>query len=79
MDEFRKPAPGMILQARDEFNLDLQNSILIGDKPSDIIAGKNANVGMNILISDDFHDDLSAYSYKLVGSLDEVIPLLQVA
>lgn len=79
IDEFRKPAPGMILQARDEYNLDLQNSILIGDKPSDIIAGNNANVGMNILIADNVNDQLSDYSYKLIGSLDQAIPLLQAA
>jgi len=48
----RKPNPGMILQAQKEFNLNLPQSILIGDKQSDIDAGKNAGVGENILVKD---------------------------
>ena len=40
----RKPKPGMILQAEKEFDLDLRNSVLIGDKMSDIEAGKVAGV-----------------------------------
>ncbi len=48
--ECRKPNPGMILQAQKEFGLDLSSSILVGDKESDIKAGKNAGVGLNILV-----------------------------
>jgi len=76
VDNFRKAAPGMILQARDEFDIDLSSSVLVGDKPSDIIAGNRANVGQNILLSDSLVDELSSYSYKVVQSLDEVIPFL---
>lgn len=47
----RKPKPGMILEAAKKHNIDLQNSILIGDKMSDIEAGKNAGIGLNILIN----------------------------
>jgi D,D-heptose 1,7-bisphosphate phosphatase len=32
----RKPAPGMILQALKDFDIDKQNSFMIGDKLSDI-------------------------------------------
>ena len=46
---FRKPQPGMILQAADEYNLDLSVSVLVGDKESDIQAGMSAGVGSNIL------------------------------
>jgi len=42
--ECRKPKPGMIFQARDEFNIDLSQSVLIGDKLSDIEAGLNAGI-----------------------------------
>lgn len=48
--DFRKPNPGMILQARAELNLDLAASILVGDKESDIEAGLRAGVGLNILV-----------------------------
>jgi len=44
----RKPNPGMILQAEEEFNLDLSESVLIGDKDSDIEAGRTAGVGYNL-------------------------------
>ncbi len=43
----RKPNPGMILQAQQEYDLNLAESILIGDKDSDIEAGRNAGVKHN--------------------------------
>jgi len=36
----RKPKPGMILRAAKELNIDLKESILIGDSESDLKAGK---------------------------------------
>ena len=45
----RKPNPGMILKAKDEFDIDLSKSILIGDKDTDIEAAKNAGVGKSFL------------------------------
>ena len=50
----RKPAPGMILQAIREFNINPGASVLIGDKKSDISAGKNAGISRNLLIRDIF-------------------------
>jgi D-glycero-D-manno-heptose 1,7-bisphosphate phosphatase len=41
----RKPAPGMILAAAAELDLDLAESILVGDKASDIAAGRAAGIG----------------------------------
>ncbi|MFD2285489.1 D-glycero-beta-D-manno-heptose 1,7-bisphosphate 7-phosphatase [Pedobacter petrophilus] len=46
----RKPMPGMILSAKAEFDLDLPNSVLIGDNKTDIEAGEKAGVGENYLI-----------------------------
>lgn len=46
---YRKPGPGMILQAREEFGVDLKRSVLVGDKESDIEAGLAAGVGCNVL------------------------------
>ena len=43
--EFRKPAPGMLLQAQSELGIDMEQSIFIGDKPSDMAAGRAAGVG----------------------------------
>ncbi|WP_077284870.1 D-glycero-beta-D-manno-heptose 1,7-bisphosphate 7-phosphatase [Cognaticolwellia aestuarii] len=46
----RKPEPGMIIQAQQEFSLDLTESIFIGDKPSDMQAASNAGIKTRILI-----------------------------
>jgi D-glycero-D-manno-heptose 1,7-bisphosphate phosphatase len=40
----RKPNPGMILKAVKEFNLDISECILIGDKESDLEAGRRAGI-----------------------------------
>jgi D-glycero-D-manno-heptose 1,7-bisphosphate phosphatase len=42
--ECRKPNPGMILQAIRDFDLDIRQCILIGDKESDLQAGRNAGI-----------------------------------
>src|SRR5213595_3074894 len=41
---FRKPAPGMILQAAREHRIDLSRSFFIGDKEIDAECGRNAGV-----------------------------------
>lgn len=46
----RKPNPGMLFRARDELGLDLTASVLIGDKLSDIEAGRRAGVGRLCLV-----------------------------
>jgi len=40
----RKPMPGMLLRAAQDFSIDLAGSYLVGDKASDIGAGKRAGV-----------------------------------
>lgn len=52
----RKPNPGLILQAKKDYGLDLNKSVLIGDKQSDIDAGKNAGVGYNLFINEFMED-----------------------
>lgn len=38
----RKPRPGMLLQAAHDLEVDCARSLMIGDKPSDIVAGRAA-------------------------------------
>ena len=38
----RKPKPGMLIQASKDFNIDLNQSWMIGDSDNDTLAGKNA-------------------------------------
>lgn len=49
----RKPKIGMITQSLNDFDIDLQNSWLIGDKISDIQTAINANIPNRILIGED--------------------------
>jgi D,D-heptose 1,7-bisphosphate phosphatase len=46
----RKPKPGLLLQAAQDFNIDLSQSYIIGDSPTDIEAGQNAGCKESILI-----------------------------
>lgn len=46
----RKPAPGMILRAAAEHSLDLPRSVLVGDKTTDVEAGRAAGVGCCVLV-----------------------------
>ncbi|WP_292039985.1 D-glycero-beta-D-manno-heptose 1,7-bisphosphate 7-phosphatase [Massilia sp. UBA6681] len=48
--ECRKPMPGMVLKAASDLGLDLAGSVLVGDKVSDVIAGRNAGVGECFLV-----------------------------
>lgn len=40
----RKPSPGMLLDAKRDFDIDLSNSVIVGDKERDIEAGVNAGL-----------------------------------
>ena len=40
----RKPSPGLILRAAQDFNIDLSQSIMIGDSDNDIEAGRQAGL-----------------------------------
>ncbi len=46
----RKPNPGMIMKAVEDFDIDVKKSILIGDSKTDIEAGKKAAIKINILM-----------------------------
>jgi D,D-heptose 1,7-bisphosphate phosphatase len=46
----RKPAPGMFLKAAAALNLDLPHSWVIGDSPRDVVAGRIAGCGGQILV-----------------------------
>lgn len=54
----RKPAPGLILRAASELNLSLTDSLLVGDKPSDIQAARAAGVGRAYLVQSDNPESL---------------------
>lgn len=49
----RKPAPGMLLQAARDHDLDLTRSVLVGDSESDLEAGRRAGVPVLLKIESD--------------------------
>jgi D-glycero-D-manno-heptose 1,7-bisphosphate phosphatase len=53
----RKPAPGMLFQAQKDHHLNLQDSIFVGDKPSDMTAGENAGIKKLMYFSNDCATD----------------------
>lgn len=46
----RKPGPGMLLKAQEDFNIDMQSSIMVGDNESDVYLGLHAGVGRCVLV-----------------------------
>lgn len=49
----RKPAPGMLLAAARDLHLDLEQSVIFGDKCDDMRAGLAAGVGVRVFLGKD--------------------------
>ena len=49
----RKPAPGMILRAAAELNIDLRASAMVGDSLSDLLAARAADVGLFVRVGEE--------------------------
>lgn len=60
--ECRKPKPGLLLKAAENFNIDLANSWMIGDGENDIRAGKAAGCMTVLIGEDDFGQDITVDS-----------------
>lgn len=75
--EFRKPRPGMILAAADEFGVDLTASVSVGDKDSDIEAGMVAGIKCNILYRPGTDGRASDATRIVVKHLREIHPYLK--
>jgi D-glycero-D-manno-heptose 1,7-bisphosphate phosphatase len=54
--ECRKPSPGFLLRARDDFGLTLSDSWMIGDQPTDMQCGRTAGVRTIRIASPNFGD-----------------------
>lgn len=76
---FRKPGPGMILEAAREHELDLALSVLVGDKRSDIEAGIAAGVGCNILYRPDRNSQITTAVISINSLGDAVDYLAKIA
>ena len=77
----RKPLPGMILKCIKDFSLDLNKSIVIGDRITDIISGQLAGIKNLYLLKKDY--SLNCYSekdfpkYKTISDLRDIPNILR--
>jgi len=62
----RKPSPQFLLDARDEFGIDLPRSFMIGDKAIDLECGWNAGVRRSILVRTGYGGRVEAAQPELV-------------
>ena len=66
---WRKPAPGMILEAERRLGLDLPRSVFLGDQPTDMAAAAAAGVGRRVLIGP---PDPCGHATLVIGRLEEL-------
>lgn len=53
----RKPKPGMFLQAKDKYNICLKESVMVGDKITDLEAAREAGIKNLFLVGSDIKDN----------------------
>lgn len=53
----RKPKPGMLLKAAEDFDIDLSRSWMVGDGKNDVEAGKNAGCKTVLIGTEDYGQD----------------------
>jgi len=71
----RKPKPGMLLSAAAELNLDLKASWMVGDRASDVLAGKAAGC-RTIFIDCGYRETLPTDQNATVRSLPEAVDII---
>lgn len=68
----RKPNPGMFLRAAEKFGISLADSIMIGDKESDMEAARRAGLGSRILFqAETKHGMEETAATRVVNSIEE--------
>jgi D-glycero-D-manno-heptose 1,7-bisphosphate phosphatase len=71
--DYRKPAPGMLMQAGHDLDIDFQKSLFVGDKLSDMVAGRAAGVGNLLHLGGDGIDGNALSIVKLTDVLPYII------
>ena len=69
--ECRKPKAGLLLQAAQDFNIDLSQSWMIGDSENDVLAGKNAGCKTVLIGESDYGQNLRVTS--LLNFVNEIL------
>lgn len=74
--ECRKPNPGMILDAAQEFGLAPRESVLVGNSESDMMAGRAAGIGLRVLLGTRSQAIYSGDASAVAHGMDEVRRIL---
>ena len=67
----RKPKPGMLYKAAEDYNIDLSQSWMVGDGENDIKAGLNAGCHTALIGKDDYSQEMT------VKTLEEFVEFLE--
>jgi|TARA_Y100000310_G_C20680091_1_gene815406 D-glycero-D-manno-heptose 1,7-bisphosphate phosphatase len=70
----RKPAPGLLFQAKEKWNLGLGHSLMVGDTEKDLEAAERA--GVNFFLLDCIYNR-SVQTEKRIASLRDIIDFLE--
>lgn len=73
--ECRKPLPGMLMEAAREWEVDLANSFMVGDRWRDVAAGKAAGC-FTFFIDYEYQEQRPAEPDAVIGSLEEAGTLI---
>ena len=68
----RKPGPGMMLRGQAQFDLDLPQSLLIGDRCTDMQAAAAAGIGQAFLLTGTEGEEECGGEYQVIDSLTTV-------
>ena len=71
----RKPKPGMLLEAAKQWNIDLGNSYMVGDRCSDVIAGQSAGC-YTIFINRGYREGKCPKPDRMINSLPAAVRLI---
>ena len=70
--ECRKPKPGMLIEAKDKYNISMKDSWMIGDKETDIEAANLSGINNTILVrSGHLVDESNSNSKFIVDSIKQ--------
>jgi D-glycero-D-manno-heptose 1,7-bisphosphate phosphatase len=72
----RKPRPGLILQAVEDFELDLRGSYLIGDSQTDVLAAEAAGCESILLLRNGHSEHAPVARVTMVADLNQAVALI---
>ena len=74
----RKPGTKMLTDAGREFDVNLADSVLVGDKNSDVEAGLKAGVGRNYLITTGHKIETNPFGVEVLDNIGDLITCVRI-